>query len=216
MFKSIVSTLRTREWSRQPTPQPDWFSPVRALNKSIIFPYRYAQLTNRLTPFLHDVTNVLDVGASDGQLAHQLTDSTGCHITGIDVCLQPYSYIEVRRYNGRNFPFDDNAFDCVLMVDMLHHTTDIEQVLAEARRVARRFILIKDHYWDSQFDVRALSMADFVGNAPYGIPLPYNYLRLTEWEHLFHDHNLGEVSRATFRYNSLDLLKHIIVKLEVS
>lgn len=218
MLKSLVSNLRTREWPQppqHPTRHLDWLSPMRALNEHIMFPYRYTQLTNRLSPFLCDVTNVLDVGASDGRLARQLSETTGCHITGIDVCLQPASYIEVRHYDGHIFPFADDTFDCVLMVDMLHHTTNIQQALSEARRVARHFILIKDHYWDTRIDVMALSVADYMGNAPYDIPLPYNYLRLADWESLFRQLDLRAVKRATFKYNRLDTLKHVIVKLQI-
>lgn len=187
---------------------------MRALNDRV-FPYRYVQLTERIAPLLHDVSDVLDVGTGDGHLAHHLKEASGCHITGLDVCLQPESYIDVHHYDGRTFPFDDNAFDCVLMIDMLHHTEDIERIVAEACRVARRCVLIKDHYWQTRIDMAMLHAADYLGNIPYGVPLPYNYLRLEEWESLFERHNLGEMNRATFKYMPLEPAQHIMAKLQL-
>jgi SAM-dependent methyltransferase len=193
----------------------DWLAPVRALDENVLFPYRYAQLTRRLSPHLQDVANVLDVGASCGRLARRLMDVTRCDMIGIDIHLQPNSSIEVRRYDGRTFPFADGAFDCVLMVDMLHHSADIEQMLKEARRVSRRYILLKDHYWENSIDHILLCAADYLGNAPYGVSLPYHYLRQEEWAGLFDRHRLKTVSLERFRYNPFDPCRHLVAKLQV-
>lgn len=192
----------------------DWLAPLRAMNERVFFPYRYDQLTRLLTPHLQDVATVLDVGASCGRLARRLMDATGCSISGIDVHIQPHAKIPVRRYDGRSFPFPDSAFDCVMMVDMLHHTENIEQMLSEACRVSRRYVLIKDHYWETGSDLTALRIADYIGNAPYGISLPYTYLRLDEWANLFHRHGLKPLSWETPRLHPLDPCKHITVRLE--
>lgn len=188
---------------------------MQMLDDKIMFPYRYGKLTQRISPLLDEVTSILDVGTGDGHLAHHLIHSSGCSIVGLDVCLQPHSYIEVHPYDGRVFPFKDNSFDCVMMVDMLHHTTNINEMVSEACRVARRFVLIKDHYWNNRLDKVALHVADYLGNIPYNVPLPYNYLRLDEWEKLFYRHNLGKVSHATFKYNRLEPAHHIMVKLQI-
>ncbi len=212
---ALWTGLRSRLWKR-PAPRLDWLAPVRALAEKVFFPYRYAELTERLSPHLQDVPSVLDVGASCGRLARRLMDATGCHIVGVDVCLQPRSHIEVRYYDGRTFPFADGEFDCVIMVDMLHHSVDIEQMIREACRVSRRYVLIKDHYWDTSFDLVGLRVADYLGNAPYGVSLPYNYLRLEEWARLFHRHNLKAASMDTYRRHPLDPCKHIVAKLRAA
>jgi len=217
MAKSLVSVSQGRLWPRLwslPSFRLDWLAPVRVLDEKVLFPYRYVWLTQRLSPYLQDVESVLDVGASCGRLARRLADATGCRVIGIDVCLQPRSYIEVRRYDGHTFPFPDGAFDCVMMVDMLHHTDDIERMMSEARRVARRYVLIKDHYWETQLDVLGLSVSDYIGNAPYGVPLPYNYLRLEEWNDLFRRCNLKTVGNSTWKFHFLEPCKHIVVKLQ--
>jgi SAM-dependent methyltransferase len=184
-------------------------------DEKLLFPYRYGKLTQRMLPLLDRGSTVLDVGTGDGHLAHHLTQSSGCHIIGLDVCLQPHTYIDVHHYDGCVFPFQDNTFDCVMMVDMLHHTTNIDEMLSEARRVSRQHILIKDHFWNNRIDKAVLHMADYLGNIPYNVPLPYNYLRLEEWGRLFRRHKLSEVSRATFKYSRLEPAQHIMVRLQV-
>ena len=52
------------------------------------------------------------------------------------------------------------------------HTAHPEHLLREAKRVARHHIIIKDHYWDTPLDLLGLKIADYMGNAPYGIDLP--------------------------------------------
>lgn len=211
----LRSGVRSLPWSEMASSR-DWLAPVRALDENVLFPYRYTQLTGRLSPHLHDVTNVLDVGASCGRLARRLMGVTRCHIVGIDVHLQPNAAIEVRHYDGRTFPYADGAFDCVLMVDMLHHSADIDQMLQEACRVSRRYVLLKDHYWENSLDHILLRAADYLGNAPYGVSLPYRYLRQEEWADLFDRHHLKTVSLERFRYNPLDPCKHLVAKLQVS
>lgn len=188
---------------------------MRALNEHAFFPYRYAQLTKMLSPFLSDVRSVLDVGASCGRLARRLMNVNNCNIVGIDVCVQPHALIPVRYYDGQTFPFADSTFDCVMMVDMLHHTENIEQMIDEARRVSRRYILIKDHYWETELDQIKLRAADYTGNAPYGIPLPNNFLRMDEWTNLFDRNRLGVVGHDVQKLHPLDPCKHLIVKLQI-
>lgn len=189
---------------------------IQALDERLLFPYRYAKLTAGIAPLLNDVTTVLDVGPGDGRLSRYLMDMTDCQICGIDVFMQPQQYIEIQQYDGHVFPFDDDSFDCVMMVDMLHHTTNIEQMIAEASRVARQSIIIKDHYWENRFDLTALRVADYLGNIPYNVPLPYNFLSLTEWEALFHTNGLTEINRSSMKFARVEPAKHIVVKLQVA
>jgi len=186
---------------------------MRVFNDHILLPYRQSKLKERIAPFLHDVGTVLDVGTKDGRLAYELMKITECHMTGLDVYIQPQSYIDVHHYDGGVFPFSDNSFDCVLMIDMLHHTEDMDKMLAEACRVARRFVIIKDHYWETRLDLIALHVGDFLANVPYNVPLTYNYNRLAEWMSLFKRHKLEEIDHVAFKFNPLEPSYHIITKL---
>ena len=53
------------------------------------------------------------------------------------------------------------------------------------RRVSRQGVLIKDHFRDGLLAGPTLRFMDWVGNAPHGVRLPYNYLTRAEWQSLF-------------------------------
>jgi SAM-dependent methyltransferase len=138
----------------------------------------------------------------------------GILITGVDVRPRPQAAIPVLRYDGQRLPFADSSFDLVLLIDILHHTEDPSRVLAEASRVARRGILIKDHYWESRWDHWLLSVSDYLGNRAYDVPLPYAFLRLEEWAHLFRAGELTVVSMDRFRFSALDRCKQVVFLVE--
>lgn len=67
---------------------------------------------------------------------------------------------------------------------------------------------------DAALDVLGLSVSDYFGNAPYGVPLPYHYLRLEEWNDLFRRFNLTAINCSTWKYHFLEPCKHVVVKLQ--
>lgn len=57
--------------------------------------------------------------------------------------------------------------------------------LSGARRVARQTVVLKDHTRDGLLAGPTLRFMDWVGNAPHGIPLPYNYWPERRWREAF-------------------------------
>ena len=51
--------------------------------------------------------------------------------------------------------------------------------------MSRRYVLIKDHLSENQFDFLTLQFMDWVGNRPHGVVLPYNYQSRSQWEQYF-------------------------------
>lgn len=134
--------------------------------------------------------------------------------TGCDVYAQPLVHIPTVRYDGDRLPFPDDSFDCVLLVDVLHHAEDAEAVLREAARVARKSVIVKDHYWETDSQWRRLKRSDYIGNAAYGIDLPYSYLSLDSWAPFLEDQcGLQIASSHRFRYGPLDDCPHILFEL---
>ncbi len=116
-----------------------------------MFPRRYAFLTKDLSPFLAGARSVLDVGSSNGpadQQAHRRLDSP--RVVGVDVFVQADSVIPIEQYDGATLPFADGSFDTVVLIDVLHHADDPPALLAEAARVAKQHVLVKDHYFKSR------------------------------------------------------------------
>ncbi len=90
---------------------------------------------------------VLDYGCGVGEIVSLLregdVDAYGCdvfyeggdHSENIDTDLVQTGVIQ--RMEGTAIPFDDNAFDLVVNNQVLEHVTDIDEVLAEMRRVLK-------------------------------------------------------------------------------
>jgi hypothetical protein len=68
-----------------------------------------------------------------------------------------------------------------MFADVLHHTEDPMVLLREARRVSRAFIVIKDHEREGVLSETRLRLMDWVGNARFGVSLPYNYWPRSRW-----------------------------------
>jgi SAM-dependent methyltransferase len=151
-----------------------------------VFSRRVQVLSSELANMLPRGARVLDVGCGDGSIAalieQQRPDLT---LTGIDVLVRPHTRIAVTAFDGATIPYGDGEFDAVLFVDVLHHTPDPLGLLREAARVARTAIVLKDHTRDGWLAEPTLRLMDYVGNAPHGVALPYNYWSEREWRAAF-------------------------------
>jgi SAM-dependent methyltransferase len=112
------------------------------------------------------------------------------NIEGLDVLVRDKTYISVNQFDGKKIPFQDNSFDTVIVIDVLHHTDDPKQLMREMKRVAKKNILIKDHTLSGFLAKETLKLMDYVGNSHYGVRLPYNYLTENEWTAIFKELNL--------------------------
>ena len=153
-----------------------------------VFGARVTILCDRLAQLIPPGASVLDVGCGNGLLARRIQEKRpDVNLSGIDVLVQSECYIPVEKYDGRVIPYPDASFDVVLFVDILHHADDPMALLREARRVARRAILIKDHPKDGFLAGPTLRFMDWVANARFGIPLPYNFWPQQRWLEAFRE-----------------------------
>lgn len=134
---------------------------------------------------------VLDVGSGDGQIAKAVSVlRPDLEISGVDVLVRPDSAIPVRHYDGARLPFGDDAFGATVLVDVLHHCEDPAALLAEAARVAP-LVILKDHIADTPAAAKILHFMDRVGNARFGVSLPFNYWSRARWSKAFADLGLS-------------------------
>lgn len=91
--------------------------------------------------------NVLDLGCAGGFMAEALDDRGAC-VVGIDPAkkairaARSHAQTDGRaiRYDegvGEDLPYEENAFDAVVCVDVLEHVVDLAQVLSEVERVLK-------------------------------------------------------------------------------
>ena len=169
-----------------------------SLHGNFIFPRRVRRLCELLAEALPADARVLDVGCGDGSLdALLMRARSDVRIEGADVLRRRETQIPVAQFDGVRLPFADGSFDIVMFVDVLHHIRDPLPLLRDAVRVSRGGLLIKDHLLEGLASGTRLRFMDWVGNARFGVALPYNYWPAARWEHAFAELGLGVTSRRT-------------------
>ena len=164
-----------------------------SVHAKLVFSRRSRVLGDMIGDMLPPNVRVLDVGCGDGTIAqYWMTIRPDVRVEGIDVLARSATKIPVHVFDGHTIPFEDNSFDVVSFVDVLHHAENVLQLLREARRVSKNYIVIKDHYAENWIDHTTLAFMDWVGNAPHGVSLPYNFLSRATWLDVFRAAALSE------------------------
>lgn len=152
-------------------------------HEKLLFNRRVRVLVEEVGNLIPENSAILDVGTGDGQIAKMIgMTQSGTSVQGIDIMERSKTHIPVSLFDGATIPFGDNSVDVVTFVDVLHHTHDPQVLISEAARVARTAVIIKDHLSENLIDHATLRLMDWVGNAPHGVVLPYNYASRKQWE----------------------------------
>jgi ubiquinone/menaquinone biosynthesis C-methylase UbiE len=143
-------------------------------------------------------SSVLDVGSGNGALAKILVDK-GYQVQALDVKdKSAFSEIHPRLYDGKTFPFRDDSFDMAQIITVLHHAGDHRLIINEAKRVAKRIIIMEDIYSNSiqkclTFFFDSLNNWEFLGH-------PHSNRTDTEWRQLFDELELELVEVKYHRF----------------
>jgi len=167
--------------------QPSWpFSWIRRWHHAFVHQRRTQVLAELLADQMPKSASVLDVGCGDGTIASLIQKRRpGITIQGVEFLVRPGCKIECHAFDGLTLPFPNSSFDVCLFVDVLHHTQDPSLLLREAVRVARNFVLLKDHLDENALDDVTLRFMDWVGNRPHSVVLTYNYQSRKQWAGYF-------------------------------
>lgn len=178
-------------------PRPSWLPQAGTLRefygRTAAYPYYRLQVTDFIARLLPEAgaagtLEVIDVGSGDGYLGAVFqTFRPETRVTGVETHLRELTRagFEPVVYDGRRLPFADGAFDVAILANVLHHADDQHALFAEACRVTRRRVIIKDHLAGSMLDHWKLAALDVLGNRRFGADTQGDYLERSGWDELF-------------------------------
>jgi len=146
--------------------------------------YKKAEIKlKRLLKFYNKNDAILDIGSGNCALNLQIKNS-GYEITGLDI-FNKSAFKEIKPviYDGSKLPFNDNSFDIVQIITVLHHIKNPEQIVKEAKRVGKKVIIMEDIY-ESTFQKYITFIADSINN----------------WEFIGHPHTNMTDDEANLAY----------------
>ena len=107
---------------------------------------RAGEIATRVLPHLHQGEHVLDIGAGRALVADAIMNA-GHPTSIVDVAnLSLVEHLQPMLYDGKTLPYPDDSFGVALLLTVLHHIPNPDITLNEARRVAKRIIVIEDIY----------------------------------------------------------------------
>jgi SAM-dependent methyltransferase len=138
---------------------------------------------------------LLEVGCGDGTVATALMRlRPDLRVAGLDTAVQPDAAIPVAVYDGQVLPYDNDAFDYVLLSGVLTRAPNRGFLLVEAARVAARGVVVYDHVAEGRLARPALRALQRLGG--HRTAGPADFLTRREWQALFARARLSLMSEA--------------------
>jgi len=181
---------------------------IRYWQRRLVFPFwlldarkKYSWIAASLKP--DDA--ILELGSGMGSMVEMLRQHGHC-VTAVDVKNTSIrTDLTPAIYDGADLPYDDRTFDVCLLLTVLHHCPDPDQVLSEAVRVARRVIVIEDIY-SSSLQRKLTHWADSLLNWEF-CNHPHNNRSDKEWRDRFRTQNMQltdvKQRRVAFIFNQV-------------
>lgn len=162
---AIPYPLGTREYF-------EYYDGLREKNESLGFSYQLHEYKS------FSGKKVLDVGSGNGYVlswyAREGAEVYGVDIssTGIELCRKRFEYAGLhgnfQEANSEGLPFEDNTFDCVCSMGVLHHTPDTVKAVSQIFRVLKpggRLIVMLYHRDSALYRIRFRLRHIFTGKA---------------------------------------------------
>ncbi len=122
-------------------------------------------------PYAENIDSVLDIGTGTSIPIHIFAENfPNARIYTIDIVdFRKRKKIPFVIYDGNKLPFDNLNFDVSLLNETLHHCTDPESLLREARRVAKSVYVI-EHFPIFNISLKELINTEFIALKEFEIP----------------------------------------------
>jgi len=102
------------------------------------------KMCERCQPFIKKGSRILDLGCGSGIVGRAFADFFQSEVVGVDIEDKRIVNIPFQIIDGHNLPFKDNSFDIILISYVLHHVSEQEVILKEAKRVGNKIIVFED------------------------------------------------------------------------
>src|SRR3989344_4227191 len=182
---------------------------MQSLTKSI-YRYRARTLYQKIARYIRSNEKILDMGGGSGYLGELI--SRKAKVTLLDTVDYNQSHLPLLLFDGKRIQISDNSFDTTIIVAVLHHTLYPERLIAEAKRVSKRIVIVEDTY-KTILGLIFLDAWDWFWNKTSGISSFYNFRTPDGWKEIFRDLKLKLVHNAQIT-NSLGIYKINIFILE--
>lgn len=138
--------------------------------------------------FLPKNDKLLDFGSGLGTVSKLLKEK-GFHVVPLDIA--NHSFYETTTpviYDGVQTNYDGDSFDQVLVLTVLHHIENQEQILNEAMRIGKQIVIIEDIY-RNKIQKQLTYFFDSLVNLEFK-DHPHSNRSMEEWKRLFVKLNL--------------------------
>lgn len=137
---------------------------------------------------------ILNVGSGDGVLSQYLRE-LGYIVEDLDIRSYSVTGVEPIIYDGVTIPFDNNTFDAVLCIYVLHHVDHQKELLGEMSRVSKGQLIVAEDV--GEHPVHSVFM---LGHSLLGIVRNWGgsckFQKLETWEEIFEDTSLDVQSNV--------------------
>ena len=105
---------------------------------------------NNIKSHISDNLNILDYGCGPGTFLMKLNKLSNSNLYGVDISdefieqsinnFKKYNInnIKVQKVEPEKLPFEDQKFDVILIVDVIHHLDDIKKNINEIKRILKK------------------------------------------------------------------------------
>lgn len=144
---------------------------------------RAEDLVQTFENYLSSRDQVLDIGGGWGFYSAPLK-KRGCHLTVLDVHKPSFQKAPVIIYSGDKMPFKGKSFNTSLLVTTLHHAEKVDDLIHDAVRVTKRFIIVvEDLYHHALGRMWTILRDQFYNFEFFGHPK--NFRSQSEWTQAF-------------------------------